>query len=194
MGGPGRQAGSARDALHEVGQLADTQEFMPRIHMWENLLADGRHPLACLPEAAGLLLGQRNDDEANFCFVTRQEVVQQVRWGGEPHKHVVPAPDGRVILEPRRSFAEWKQALSGHSEAWTPAEADALTTLLQIAIEVNKLHLNRRLQKKLHWRAYHDQLTGLLNRQAMEDDVSPLQGRTIQLRPAARPGQLQENQ
>ena len=47
-----------------------------------------------------------------------------------------------------------------------------MTKLLQIAIEVNKLHLNRRLQKKLHWRAHHDQLTGLLNRQAMEDEVS----------------------
>jgi diguanylate cyclase (GGDEF)-like protein len=75
-------------------------------------------------------------------------------------------------LEPRRSFAEWKQALRGHAEGWTEVEGEALATLLQISIEVNKLHLNRKLQKKLHWRAHHDQLTGLLNRQAMEEEVS----------------------
>jgi diguanylate cyclase (GGDEF)-like protein len=62
--------------------------------------------------------------------------------------------------------------LRGHSEAWSPVEAEALAKLLQIAVEVNKLHVNRKLQKKLHWRAHHDQLTGLLNRQAMEEEVS----------------------
>ena len=172
VGGPGRQVGSVREVLNEVAQRADIQEPMPRIYMWEDMLVDGERALGGLPAAAGLLLAQRNEDDVNFCFVTRQEVVQQVRWGGKPQKHVVPVPNGMVRLEPRRSFAEWKQALCGHSEAWAPAEVEALSKLLQIAIEVNKLHLNRRLQKKLHWRAHHDQLTGLLNRQAMEDEVS----------------------
>jgi diguanylate cyclase (GGDEF)-like protein len=172
VGGSGRQIGSVHTVLDEVGQRVDSQLSVPIVASWDDMLAEGRRPLACLPDAAGLLLVQHNENDINFCFVTRPEVVQQVRWGGRPHKHVARVPEGRVRLEPRRSFAEWKQALRGHAEGWTEAEAEALTTLLHIIIEVSKLHLNRKLQKKLHWRAHHDQLTGLLNRQAMEEEVS----------------------
>jgi diguanylate cyclase (GGDEF)-like protein len=172
LGGPGRQIGSAHEVLDEVARRADAQQSMPRVAMWEDMLAEGKRPLAFLPDAAGLLLAEHHENDVNFCFATRPEVVQQVRWGGRPHKHAVQVPEGRVRLEPRRSFAEWKQALRGHAEGWTAAEAEALSRLLQITVEVNKLHLNRTLQKKLHWRAHHDQLTGLLNRQAMEEEVS----------------------
>ena len=172
VGGPGRQIGSVRALLDEVGQRADAPPSVPSVVTWDDMLAEGQRPLASLPDAAGLLLVQHHENDINFCFVTRPEVVQQVRWGGRPHKHAARVPEGRVRLEPRRSFAEWKQALRGHAEGWTEAEAEALTRLLQIIIEVNKLHLNRKLQKKLHWRAHHDQLTGLLNRQAMEEEVS----------------------
>jgi diguanylate cyclase (GGDEF)-like protein len=172
VGGSGRQIGSVRTVLDEVGQRADAQPSVPSVATWDDMLAEGRRPLACLPDAAGLLLAQHHENDINFCFVTRPEVVQQVRWGGKPHKHAARVPKGRIRLEPRRSFAEWKQALRGHAEGWTEAEAEALAALLQITVEVSKLHLNRKLQKKLHWRAHHDQLTGLLNRQAMEEEVS----------------------
>lgn len=172
VGGPGRQVGQTREVLDELAQRIGDRDSMPGTYMRENLLVEGEPSLAGLPAAAGLLLEQRNEDDVNFCFVTRPEVIQQVRWGGKPLEHVVPVAKGRVRLEPRRSFAEWKEALSGHSEAWSAVEAEALMKLLQIAIEVNKLHLNRRLQKKLHWRAHHDHLTGLLNRQAIEEEAS----------------------
>lgn len=172
VGGSGRQIGSVRTVLDEVGQRVDAPLAVSGIVTWDDMLAEGQRPLACLPDAAGLLLAQHHENDTDFCFVTRPEVVQQVRWGGRPHKHAVRVPKGRVRLEPRRSFSEWKQALRGHAEGWTEVEAEALTTLLQIIGEVSKLHLNRKLQKKLHWRAHHDQLTGLLNRQAMEEEVS----------------------
>ncbi|MFL6714799.1 MAG: EAL domain-containing protein, partial [Burkholderiaceae bacterium] len=172
VGGPGRHSGSARTVLDEVWHHIDKRDVAPRVDMWEDILVTGKRPIASLPDAAGLLVAQHSEDDINFCFVTRPEVVQQVRWGGKPHKHAVRVPKGMVRLEPRRSFEEWKQALRGHSEAWTPDEAEALAKLLQIVVEVNKLQLNRKLQRKLHWRAHHDQLTGLLNRHAMEGEVS----------------------
>jgi diguanylate cyclase (GGDEF)-like protein len=125
-----------------------------------------------LPEAAGLLLAQRHDEDIIFCFLTRSEVVQQVNWGGEPVKDVVALPNGRVRLEPRRSFAIWQQSVLGHSTSWQHTDAEALQNLLRILSEVNKLQVNRRMQETLHWRAHHDHLTGLYNRRAMEDEVS----------------------
>jgi diguanylate cyclase (GGDEF)-like protein len=140
--------------------------------MWDDLLTSRKRSLSCLPEAAGMLLAQRHEDDIIFCFMTRQEVVRQVRWAGEPVKDVVPLPDGRVRLEPRRSFAVWQQSVRGHSDPWLETEAEALQNLLRILGEVNKLQVNRKMQETLHWRAHHDHLTGLYNRRAMEDEVS----------------------
>lgn len=170
--GAGRRIGSIHAVLDEVWQRVNTRESVPRVDMWDDMLVKGGRSLNGLPQAAGLLVVQHNEDDVNFCFATRPEVVQQVRWGGKPHKRAVRVPDGMVRLEPRRSFAEWKQALRGHSEGWTPTEVEALTKLLQIVVEVTKLQVNRKLQKTLHWRAHHDQLTGLLNREAIEEELS----------------------
>ena len=172
VGGPGKRRGSHHQILDEVGARLDAQNSSPHVQMWDDLLTSSQHSLMLLPDAAGLMLAQRHDGEIIFCFVTRQEVVQQVRWGGEPVKDIVAQPDGRVRLEPRRSFAVWQQSVRGHSDPWQQADADALQNLLQILSEVNKLQVNRQMQKTLHWRAHHDHLTGLYNRRAMEDEVS----------------------
>jgi diguanylate cyclase (GGDEF)-like protein len=172
VGGPARRNGSTHQILDEVGARLDVQGRSPNERMWDDLLTSSRRSLLSLPEAAGLLLAQRYDDDIIFCFVTRPEVVQQVRWGGEPVKDVVALPNGRVRLEPRRSFAAWQQSVRGRSNPWQKADAEALQNLLRILSEVNKLQVNRKMQETLHWRAHHDHLPGLYNRRAMEDVVA----------------------
>ncbi|MBC7573121.1 MAG: EAL domain-containing protein [Herminiimonas sp.] len=172
VAGPGHQVGTARDVLDEIGARMISKDLRSRVNTWEALQAPGNAGLRHLPSACGLLLAQRNEDEVNFCFVTRPEVVKQVRWGGKPEKSLRRLPDGMVRLAPRRSFEAWQDAVRGHCEAWTEVDAEALKNLLQIIIEIHKLQINRELQKKLHWRAHHDQLTGLLNRRAMEEEVA----------------------
>ena len=174
LDGPTSLAGSTHQALDEVGARADASSRSPTVLMWDDLLSEARLPLRRLPQAAGMLLAQRRDDEPAFCFLTRAEVVQQVRWSGEIGTELMQLPDGRIRPEPRRSFIEWQQAVKGKSTAWQQVEADALTTLLRSLCEVHKLQVNRALREKLHWRAQHDQLTGLYNRRAMEDEVSKL--------------------
>jgi diguanylate cyclase (GGDEF)-like protein len=172
VNGAGRQQGSAHQILDEVGSRLDSRKTSPGVQMWDDLLTSPKKSLMHLPEAAGLLLAQRHDGDLIFCFMTRAEVVQQVRWGGEPVKDVIALPNGRIRLEPRRSFAEWQQSVKGHSVPWQQIDADALQNLLRILSEVNKLQVNRKMQETLHWRAHHDHLTGLYNRRAMEDEVS----------------------
>lgn len=172
VGGEAGRHGCAQQVLDEVAGRLDHQNSSPHVLMWDDLLTSSKRSLTFLPEVAGLLLAQRQEQEMIFCFMTRREVVQQVRWGGEPFKDVVSLPNGRVRLEPRRSFAVWQQSVQGHSVPWSQMDVDALQNLLQILSEVNKLHVNRKLQETLHWRAHHDHLTGLYNRRAMEDEVS----------------------
>lgn len=172
VAGPGRRHGSVHQILDEVGARLDVQNHSPHVFMWDDLLTSKKRSLLSLPEAAGLLLAQRYDEDIIFCFMTRQEVVRQVRWGGKPAKDIVSLPDGRIRLEPRRSFAIWQQLLRGHSDPWQETDAEALQNLLRILSEVNKLQVNRKMQETLHWRAHHDHLTGLYNRRAMEDEVA----------------------
>jgi diguanylate cyclase (GGDEF)-like protein len=172
VGGPGRRQGATHQILDEVAARLDSRNPGPNVVMRDDLLTSKQHALDYLPEAAGLLLAQRHDEDTIFCFVTREEVVRQVRWGGEPRKETVQLPDGRVRLEPRRSFAMWQEQVRGHSEPWLETDAEALQNLLRILGEVNRLQANRKMQETLHWRAHHDHLTGLYNRRAMEDEVS----------------------
>ncbi len=172
VGGSGRRCGTDEQVLDEVRGRVDPHNRTQMAHAWSDLLTADNRRLHYLPEAAGLLLAQRYEGEMNFCFVARPEVVQQVRWGGEPARDLVTLPDGLVRLEPRRSFSEWKQSVAGKSQAWERACADALENLLQRLSELNKLQVNRSLQEKLRWRAHHDQLTGLYNRRAMEDEIA----------------------
>jgi len=172
IGGPGQRQGCTHQILDEVASRLDIRSQGPSVQMWDDLLVSRKRSLVFLPEAAGLLLAQRHDEDIIFCFMTRQEVVRQVRWGGEPVKDVVALPNGRIRLEPRRSFAAWKESVRGHSDPWRQTDAEALQNLLRILSEVNKLQVNRRMQETLHWRAHHDHLTGLYNRRAMEDEVA----------------------
>jgi diguanylate cyclase (GGDEF)-like protein len=172
VGGPGRRPYPAQQAVAEVLTRIDPASRSPGVLQWDDLLACDQCSLTSLPQAAGMLLAHRYEDSTIFCFVTRPEVVQQVRWAGEPFKEIAALPNGRIRLEPRRSFAEWQQLVRGRAEPWGAVEAEALQSLLQILSEVNKLRINRNLHEKLHWRAHHDQLTGLYNRRTMEDEVT----------------------
>jgi diguanylate cyclase (GGDEF)-like protein len=172
VGGPGKRQAATHQILDEIAARLDRQSRSPNVHADDDLLACSKRSLKFLPEAAGLLLAQRYAEDTIFCFMTRQEVVREVRWGGEPVKNLVALPDGRVRLEPRRSFAVWQETVRGHSDRWEQMEAEALQNLLRILSEVDKLQSTRKMQETLHWRAHHDHLTGLYNRRAMEDEVA----------------------
>ena len=110
---PGAAPVSAQHMVAEVLARLDQSARAPGVLMWDDLLTSDQRMLASLPQAAGMLLAHRFEDHTIFCFVTRPEVVQQVRWAGQPLKELAALPDGQVRLEPRRSFAEWQQQVQG---------------------------------------------------------------------------------
>lgn len=149
VGGPGRRPYQAQHTVAEVLARLDPSLRSPGVMTWDDLLTSEEGTLPSLPQAAGMLLAHRFEEHTIICFVTRPEVVQQVRWAGEPLKEVAALPDGEVRLEPRRSFAEWKQQVKGRAVPWGAVEIEGLQSLLQILAEVNKLRINRTLHEKL---------------------------------------------
>ena len=70
----------------------------------------------------------------------RPEIIQTVRWGGDPRKPVDAEAGKR--LRPRHSFALWKEEVRGHSRPWTPSDLEAADDLQRRATEVD---IERRL-------------------------------------------------
>lgn len=68
------------------------------------------------------ILGMRLADD-HFVFLFRREQVGEVRWAGEPVKHLVATDDG-LRLAPRRSFNVWRETVRGQAQPWSREDLD----------------------------------------------------------------------
>jgi signal transduction histidine kinase len=73
----------------------------------------------------------------------RPEVIQTVKWGGDPTKPVEAEAGKR--LRPRHSFAVWKEEVRARSRPWTPSDLEVADELQRRATEVD---LERRLSSE----------------------------------------------
>ena len=86
-----------------------------------------------LDVAAGVMALSISQVHRHLILWFRPELVQTVRWAGDPRKEAY-APDGRI--HPRRSFASWQEQLHGRSAPWTAAEVGAAGELRQALIGI----------------------------------------------------------
>ena len=170
----GRILGTAteRDITEEVATLFTMLSPPARVIARSDLLTARSAGLLTLPEAAGLLAVQQAGESSELCALARPEIVREVVWAGAPVKRTVTAPDGHVRLEPRHSFAAWKEQIAGTARPWSAAEVEACERLLRILSDARKRQINRTLQEELRVRAHHDHLTGLVNRRSMEETLN----------------------
>jgi len=66
----------------------------------------------------------------------RPELIQTVRWAGDPNKPVAAGPSGDG-LRPRHSFALWREEVRLRSHPWTAGNLEAADDLQRRAIEVD---------------------------------------------------------
>ena len=74
------------------------------------------------PEGHAGILGMRLDDGRTMLLL-RREQIGDVRWAGEPVKHLVATDDG-LRLAPRRSFNVWREKVRGQAEPWSREDLD----------------------------------------------------------------------
>jgi light-regulated signal transduction histidine kinase (bacteriophytochrome)/CheY-like chemotaxis protein len=99
--------------------------------------------------ASGLLALPISRRPRDYVVLFRQELVQSVRWGGDPHKPTEFGPNG-PRLTPRKSFETWSELVRGRSQPFTPAEVRVAETLRATLIEVvlrlsDEAHVERQL-------------------------------------------------
>ncbi len=78
--------------------------------------------------ASGLVSISISKAHASYVLWFRPEVVQTVKWGGNPQKPVQEEAGG-LRLHPRRSFEIWKETVRERSLAWDRSEIEAVKEL-----------------------------------------------------------------
>ena len=79
-------------------------------------------------KASGLLSISISKARSSYILWFRPEIVQTVKWGGNPEKPVREEA-GTSRLHPRRSFEIWKETVRGRSAGWDRSEIEAVKEL-----------------------------------------------------------------
>jgi chemotaxis family two-component system sensor kinase Cph1 len=85
--------------------------------------------------AAGLLAISVSKLNPKYVLWFRPEVIQTVKWGGDPNKAAYKlGEEGRI--HPRQSFSTWREIVRGKSLGWARAEIEAAAELRNAIVEV----------------------------------------------------------
>lgn len=126
-------------------------------------------------EGSGLLSLLLQGEDPPLLMWFRAEQVQEISWAGNPSEPLDPS--SRLgALNPRESFATWKETVRGRCTPWRAVEIESarsfgrrLATVLQQQ-QVRELNvLLRRANDELATLATTDPLTGVANRRAFDD-------------------------
>lgn len=121
------------------------------------------------PDMAGICALRSRNLPDLIVFFGASEVEKEISWGGKPGAVNIVIKNGERRLEPRSSFALWRQKVFGQSDPWTEEDRDLLRALM-VSIEEYVLHCQSEETKlTLHRSSYNDNLTGLPNRRYLEE-------------------------
>ena len=86
-------------------------------------------------DVSGVLAIPFSRSPRDFLLFFRQELMQTLRWAGNPTKPV-EVTDGGGRIGPRKSFETWQETVSGHSKPWRTAELQIAETLRVSLLDV----------------------------------------------------------
>ncbi|MEO1016958.1 MAG: ATP-binding protein, partial [Pseudomonadota bacterium] len=103
---------------------------LPARHI-ESVIACERaaHPLL-QGRFAGLMLMPAPASSIQALIWFRHEVIEEVRWSGDPRDKTLIMVDGRPTIEPRNSFKAWKEDRGGLAPRWLDIEMDYATSVM----------------------------------------------------------------
>jgi chemotaxis family two-component system sensor kinase Cph1 len=162
---------------------APAESFVRQLATWLRDRAIGVEPFAtdCLSiefpeaeafasEASGLLAIILPGDDALMLMWFRVEQVEEINWAGNPHKPVEQVAS-RNALNPRQSFATWKETVRGRSRPWRAAEIETVREFAPRVAFVIQQKRVRQLNIRLAGLASTDSLTGLANRRSFDEHL-----------------------
>lgn len=114
------------DGIEELIRFLNTKP-VDRIYVTHEIRRDVPDAVRYVDRVAGLLAIPFSKAPKDFVLLFRREVLQTVDWGGDPNKAASAKASGG--LEPRASFAAWRETVRGTSLPWRRSETDIAETL-----------------------------------------------------------------
>lgn len=133
------------DAIHVLGVTPSTREI-GEIFSWINIMnikgvytsdnfsANFPDSFHYKGKASGIIIIPISSKKGEYIVGFRQEIVEQIEWGGNPNEAINFEPDGRNY-HPRKSFERYKETVEGVSEPWLIQEIEAAETLKTAILE-----------------------------------------------------------
>ncbi|MER2263731.1 HWE histidine kinase domain-containing protein [Methylobacterium oxalidis] len=113
-------------------------------------------------DASGLLALAVARNPPTYILWFRPEVLETVRWGGNPNKPVeVDASSHRV--SPRKSFEAYSQSVRLHAEPWTETEIEAVQLLRLSLLEIILKRMEQAARERKAAQARHEVMLAELN-------------------------------
>ncbi len=153
VGAKGTYCFGVTPAKADVATLASWVMDQPGLRPLATHTLALRYPLAqaWAAEASGLLGVHLQGDRPLTVLWFRAEIVETVRWAGNPSTAVKTGDAGQ--LTPRASFEAWTQTVRGRARRWTPAQVESAIrirdALTDFASVTQLRNLNRSLQASL---------------------------------------------
>ena len=108
-----------------------------------NYLAEVYEEANMYPElASGLLVIPIDYTKAEFLICFRPEVIQNIKWGGDPNQAINFEKDS-TNYHPRNSFKLWMQTIYGQSEDWKNTELNMAESLRNFLFEFRAKQIYR---------------------------------------------------
>jgi light-regulated signal transduction histidine kinase (bacteriophytochrome) len=132
------------DRLGEISRWIEERHGGPEIFQTQHLAADCGTAADFSDAASGVLAVRIPKGQANYVMWFKPEVLQTVRWAGDPHK-AIAADSTSTRLHPRHSFEEWRQAVRHRSLPWTNAD---LASALELKHAIAAIDLHRQFERE----------------------------------------------
>lgn len=89
------------------------------------------HPpaMAFKDKASGILALSVSRVPRDYVIWFRPEIIQTVRWAGDPDKKIMTATADGPRLSPRKSFAAWEEQMRFHSAPWSNVDVQTAEAL-----------------------------------------------------------------
>ncbi|MFM2485022.1 bifunctional diguanylate cyclase/phosphodiesterase [Celerinatantimonas yamalensis] len=117
-----------------------------------------------LDNMAGIYLLRSQIPNDFYVFIGKEEIVKSIKWGGVPQTVDIVIKNNQRYLEPRSSFALWRQQVTGECSAWEEKDTLLLEMIFSAVKDFLSAKHSQMRMEQLEKSVYFDPLTGLANR------------------------------